>query len=256
MRQSYSSVPLRFLICTLIILTCSCADKAQKIVDNAINTHGGETFESFFLEFNFRDRHYTAARDGGNFTYTREFRDSTGNIKDVLNNEGFTRYLNDNVVDLPNERKEAFKSSVNSVIYFMLLPFGLNDDPVKKEWVGESTIRGESYQVIRVTFDEHDGGDPDDIFMYWFHAEKNTMDYFAYSYKTDGGGIRFREAINSRRVGGLLLQDYINYKPEDENIPIDSLQPMFIAGDLKKLSEIKLENLSVSEYKKTVSSNK
>lgn len=230
-------------------LFSGCADKAQDIVDRAIDTHGGKAFDSFFLEFDFRDRHYTAARDGGLFAYTREFTDTTGKIKDVLSNDGFVRYRNDVMLQIPQERKNAFTRSVNSVIYFMLLPFGLNDDAVNKKWVEETTIRGEPYQVIQVTFDQAGGGeDHEDVFLYWFHSEKYTMDYFAYSYKTDGGGIRFREATNPRRVGGILIQDYINYKPEDESIPVDSLKPMFIEGRLQKLSEIRLENVNVKSF--------
>jgi hypothetical protein len=230
-------------------LFSGCSDKAQDVVDKAIDTHGGKAFESFFLEFDFRDRHYTAARDGGFFEYTREFTDTTGRIKDVLSNDGFVRYRNDAPVEISDERKAAFTRSVNSVIYFMLLPFQLNDDAVNKKWLGETTIRGESYQVIQVTFDKAGGGeDHEDVFRYWFHSEKNTMDYFAYSYKTEGGGIRFREAINPRRVGGILIQDYINFRPEDESLPIDSLEPMFLAGRLRKLSEIRLENVRVKSF--------
>lgn len=226
-----------------------CQEKSQTIVDKAIEAHGGASFQSFYLQFDFRDRHYTAARDGGIFEYSREFTDSTGNIKDVLSNDGLTRYRNGSAVLIPEERRQAFTRSVNSVIYFMLLPFGLNDDAVNKKWVEETTIRGEPYQVIRVTFDQKGGGeDHEDVFLYWFHTEKNTMDYFAYSYATDGGGLRFREAINPRNKGGLLLQDYINYKPADETIPIDSLKSMFNAGTLEKLSEIRLENLLVREH--------
>lgn len=233
----------------IITFFSGCEQKAQKIVDKAIEAHGGASFQSFFLQFDFRDRHYTAGRNGGIFQYSREFTDSTGTIKDFLSNDGLTRYRNGSAIEIPEERKQAFTRSVNSVIYFMLLPFGLNDDAVNKEWVEETTIRGESYQVIRVTFDQKGGGeDHEDVFLYWFHTEKNTMDYFAYSYATDGGGLRFREAINPRKNGGLLLQDYINYRPADETVPIDSLKPMFIAGTLKKLSEIRLENLLVTDY--------
>lgn len=249
MRHSASITIKIFAFVSLTALLLSCTDKAQKVVDAAIETHGGAAFNSFFLQFDFRDRHYTAARDGGIFSYTREFTDTTGLIRDVLSNEGFTRYRNNTVLEIPEERKQAFTRSVNSVMYFALLPFGLNDQAVNKEWVEETTIGGESYQVIRVTFDQTGGGeDHEDIFLYWFHSEKNTMDYFAYSYNTEGGGIRFREAINPRKVGGILMQDYINYKPEDETIPIDSLKGMFIAGRLQKLSEIRLENLAVTEF--------
>lgn len=74
------------------------------------------------------------------------------------------------------------------------------------------------------------------------------MDYFAYLYKTEEGGLRFREAINPRKKGGILLQDYINYKPADENTPLDSLKAMFVSGRLQKLSEIRMENASVTAY--------
>jgi hypothetical protein len=224
-------------------------DNAQQAVDDAINAHGGAEFESFMLEFDFRNRHYTAARNNGAFSYSREFADSTGQIKDVLNNAGFTRYRNGSAIDIPEERKQAFTRSVNSVIYFALLPFGLNDPAVNKQWVEETIIRGEPYQVVRVTFDKTGGGeDHEDVFLYWFHKQRKTMDYFAYLYKTEEGGLRFRQAINPRKKGGILLQDYINYKPADESIPLDSLKPMFLSGRLQKLSEIKMEHASVRGY--------
>lgn len=231
-----------------LVALSSCADKPQRITDKAIREHGGAAFKSFHLEFDFRNRHYTASRDNGIYSYTRAFNDTTGRIKDVLTNEGFTRYRNDTVLETPEERKQAFTRSVNSVVYFALLPYGLNDEAVRKEWMDDPIIKGQPYQLIRVTFEQEGGGeDHEDVFLYWFHAEKNTMDYFAYSYKTDGGGIRFREAVNPRRVGGILLQDYINYRPQDETISIDSLMPMFLSGELVKLSEIRLENIRVSD---------
>ncbi|MEX1238737.1 MAG: DUF6503 family protein [Cyclobacteriaceae bacterium] len=229
----------------------SCGDsKPQRIVDNGIEAHGGGAYRSFHLEFDFRDRHYTASRKGGLFTYTREFTDTTGVIKDVLNNDGLTRFRNGAVLDITDERKQAFTRSVNSVIYFALLPFGLNDDAVNKQWVKEAIIKNEPYDVVRVTFDQGGGGeDHSDVFLYWFHQQKHTMDYFAYSYETEGGGLRFREAFNPRTVGGILWQDYVNYKPADESVPPADLEPMFVSGSLEKLSEIKMENVKVSDYK-------
>lgn len=243
---------LFFIAITAGIAACN-SSPAQPIVDEAITTHGGSAFNAFHLSFDFRDRHYTVARNGGIFTYTREFADSTGKIKDVLDNDGFRRYKDGAVVDLPRKRAEAFTRSVNSVIYFALLPFGLNDDPVNKELIEATTVKGEPYDVVRVTFDAHgEGEDHQDIFLYWFHQDKHTMDYFAYSYKTDGGGVRFREAVNARVEGGIRLQDYINYRPEDETIPVDSMMVMFTTGRLRKLSEIRMENVAVTDYKTTV----
>lgn len=244
--------PLNMLspILLICVLVCSCADRtAQRIVDDSIGVHGGSAYRSFFLQFDFRDRHYTVARHHGIFAYTREFSDSTGKIKDILNNDGFTRYRDNAVVSLTEERKKAFTSSVNAVIYFALLPFGLNDNPVNKEWIKETTIRGEVYDVVRVTFDGLEkGNDHQDIFLYWFHKTRHTMDYFAYSYQSDGGGIRFREAVNPRKIGGILFQDYMNFKPAHDSTSLEDLQSLFISGKLEKVSEIRLENIVMTNY--------
>ena len=251
MTRSTSSGTYKIIYVWICLVFYSCDEKkAQRIVENTIEKHGGVAYQSFKLEFDFRNRHYTAARKDGAFTYTRQFADSTGRIKDVLNNTGLVRYRNDSIISISDERRKAFTNSVNSVIYFALLPFGLNDDAVNKQWMEETTIKGEPYHVLRITFDQRGGGeDHEDVFFYWIHQQKNTMDFLAYSYQTDGGGLRFREAVNSREVGGILFQDYVNYKPKDERVPLEKLQSLFASGELEKLSEIKLENLRVGDYK-------
>ena len=133
---------LPYLLILLAFFSCD-DKKAQHIVDNTIEKHGGSVFQSFRLEFDFRNRHYTAARKDGLFTYTREFTDSTGRIKDVLDNTGLVRYRNDTPIAISEERQRAFTSSVNSVFYFALLPFGLNDKAVNKQQLEDATIKGE-----------------------------------------------------------------------------------------------------------------
>lgn len=240
-----------FLFMGIFAALLSCGEgKSQRIVDAGIEAHGGAAYHAFHLEFDFRNRHYTASRKDGLFTYTREFTDTTGRIKDVLNNDGLIRYRNDSVLEIPEERRQAFTRSVNSVIYFALLPSALNDEAANKEWIEETTIKGEPYDLVRVTFDQAGGGeDHEDTFLYWFHQEKHTMDYFAYSYETEGGGIRFREATHPRKAGGILWQDYVNYKPEDEAVPLKELQSMFAADSLVRLSEIRMENIMVTPFK-------
>jgi hypothetical protein len=60
----------------------------------------------------------------------------------------------------------------------------------------------------------------------------------AYNYITDGGGVRFRSAINKRRVNGLLVQDYINYAPLNKKILLSSLITEFEKGALIERSRI------------------
>jgi hypothetical protein len=239
-----------WLVLILPVLLCACSTKptAQEVIDAAILTHGGKAFEQFQANFDFRDKHYTAIRKGGEFTYIRAFTDSTGTYRDVLNNTGFTRYRNDTLQSLTDEKRNAFTNSVNSVIYFALLPFGLNDPAVVKELVGEEEVKGKGYFVIKVSFKQEGGGaDFEDEFLYWIDSEKFTVYYLAYSYHTDGGGVRFREAINQQKVGGILWQDYINYKAVDEKgTALSQLMPLFKEGKLVELSRIELKNTEVS----------
>lgn len=223
--------------------------KAQEIIDASIKTHGGEQFDNMMLSFDFRERHYTASRKKGNFEYTREFEDSLGQVKDVLNNKGFYREINGKKVDLPDERKDAFSNSVNSVIYFALLPFGLNDAAVNKEYAGESTIKGIPYHKIKVTFAKEGGGsDHEDEYIYWINQTSHTMDYLAYSFQVDGGGLRFREAYNVRKVNGVLFADYHNYAPITDTLKLDEMDVAFEASALKMISDIDLKNI-VNEKK-------
>ncbi|AKQ46959.1 hypothetical protein TH63_17045 [Rufibacter radiotolerans] len=217
---------------------------AQTIVDRAIEVHGGERFENLEMAFRFRDREYTAKREDGQYTYTRAFTDTLGQVKDVLTNSGFSRTINGKRQSLPAERVKAFTASVNSVIYFALLPFGLNDPAVQKQLLGTVTIKGIPYHKIKVTFKQDGGGeDFQDEFLYWMNQEKGTMDYLAYTYATEGGGIRFRKAINPKVIQGIRFQDYINYEPAGNNFL--EIEKDFEAGNLKELSRIELQDIKV-----------
>ena len=222
------------------------ASKAQVIIDKAIAVHGGEKFEQLNLAFDFRGRHYTALRQAGLYTYTRSFCDSTGQVKDVLTNDSFTRTINGQVQALPAERVQAFTSSVNSVIYFALLPSGLNDPAVKKELMDTVIIKQAPYYKVKVTFSQEGGGeDFQDQFLYFINQKTATMDYLAYTYATDGGGVRFRQAINPRKIKGILFQDYSNLEPV-RPINFWQIEQAFEAGQLKELSRIELENIRVN----------
>lgn len=243
-----TSVALLLLICLLAACRPE-APSAQQIVDKAIVAHGGSKFDKGIVQFRLRDKVYRSLRDNGAFVYSRSFTDSTGqHIHDMLRNSGFTRTINDEVINLPDERKQAFSNSVNSVIYFALLPYFLNDAAVQKEYLGEATIKGEPYHKVKVTFAKEGGGeDHEDEYVYWFHQKNHTMDYLAYSFIVDGGGTRFREAVNPRTIGGIRFQDYINYSVADKSFPIQNYDKAFEAGKLKQLSEINLEEIQVSE---------
>jgi len=239
------------LLFLFILFACSSKkdlQDAQEITDATIAFHGMENLYNSEFSLVFRDMSYTYKMHDGRYEYTRTQTDSTGAvIYDVLNNDGLIRYVNEDEVTLEEDKRAAYARSVNSVIYFFRLPYGLNDAAVIKKYNGEVDIKGKPYKEIEVTFEQSGGGeDFDDVFLYWFDASDYSMDYLAYLYHTDGGGMRFREAINPRRVNGTLVQDYINLKPADEGMDIHDIRELYNQGELEELSRIFNEEVMIS----------
>jgi hypothetical protein len=243
---------LLLVMCGLTVFaSCNSRTEAEKIVDKAIEAHGGDAYLNSKIEFDFRTIHYTIFKTPDKFEYIREFSDSTGNVVDILNNEGFMRTVNGSKIDtLSEEWIGKYSRSVNSVAYFAFLPYGLNDASVFKTSLGETEINGEKYNLIKVTFSEDGGGDDfDDEFLYWIGTEDSIVDFIAYSYHTDGGGVRMREVSGMNEVGGIRFQNYLNLKPADESAHVEKMQELYESGDLELLSEINLENISVESLK-------
>jgi hypothetical protein len=142
---------------------------------------------------------------------------------------------------------DVYRASVNSVHYFSVLPFGLNDKAVNKTLMGDDTIKTKDYFKVKVTFNPEGGGeDYEDVFIYWINKTNFKVDYLAYSYnEIDGKGLRFRQAYNERFVNGIRIVDYNNYKTENTSIPLEDLGTAFDTDKLVLLSKIELENVEV-----------
>lgn len=244
----YKNLFILFMV-TLFVVSCKQETKltANDIVNKSIEVSGDEHFKNSTIEFDFRDKHYKAIRDNWRFQYEREFKDSTNTIKDVLTNSGFDRFINNQLIETPDSMAVRYTASVNSVHYFSVLPFGLNDKSVHKMYLEKIEIKGKTYHKIKVTFNENGGGeDFEDVFLYWINSETFKVDYLAYSYnESDGKGLRFREAYNERFVNGIRFVDYNNFKPEINTILLEELDALFETNQLKLLSKIELENIKV-----------
>jgi len=247
----------RFLIITVSILFLffNCKETETELIDanaiikTSIETSGGAKFNASVIGFDFRDRYYRAIRSKGNFQLERYTTDSINNtIKDVLLNNGFRRYINDELVEVTDSMTVKYKASVNSVHYFSVLPYGLDAKAVNKNYLGKTKIKEQEYHKIKVTFSEEGGGeDFEDVFIYWININTNKADYLAYSYnEEDGLGLRFREAYNERFVNGLRFVDYNNYKPHNSTVSVTDLDSLFESNQLTLLSKIELKKITVN----------
>lgn len=241
---------MRFILLFLFIAIVSCKTEkqelsVQQIIDKAIENAGGDRYNNAEIDFTFRNIKYKSIRQNGRFSFQRILPDTLNTI-DLITNEGFLRIQNEEKVSLHDTTAVKYAESVNSVHYFVQLPFGLNDKAVNKKLLGEVTIKDKSYYKIEVTFDEEGGGvDFQDIFLYWISKDDFTVDYLAYKFFTNQGGIRFRESYNPRVIEGIRFVDYRNYSPKDSNIDFYNIDELFDNGELKKLSVIENKQINV-----------
>lgn len=244
----------------LTVFSCNGADPAGNkagvasdvngpaaIIERAISAHGMEGMHAIEMQFMFRDRQYSILTDHGKYRFSRNFTDSLGrHIEDVITNEGLLRTVDGRPVKLTEKEIAAFTGSVNSVRYFFMLPYGLDEPAVEARYLAETTIKESNLARLEVTFDSKGGGtDHEDVYHYFFNRQTGELDYLAYSFDVNDGGIRFREAVNKRRVGGVLVQDYKNYGIDGEDRNLSDIDKRFASGELPLLSTIENTEISV-----------
>ena len=220
---------------------------AQSLIDQSIEAHGQVLLKTHDVVFRFRGKHYKLQRGSNGYVYERSFVQDNDSITDRLYSDGaFDRIVNGQSVVLSDSLSLSYSNSLNSVLYFFQLPYVLNDPAAMKRYKGPAIIQGRPHFVVAVTFEQEGGGtDYEDEFRYWFDAQTLKMNYLAYNYHTNGGGVRFRAANKRKAHKGLWVQDYDNYTPQSPNTPLDSLPRLWQLGLLQKVSQISQQEVQV-----------
>jgi hypothetical protein len=234
-------------------LSASPAAAPQKVLDSAaasvlyrsVAAHGVDKYRTGHYGFTFREKAYVIRNQGQHLVYARTYEKDGMMVADSLVNGDFSKHIDGQLAKLTAKETAVGREDLNSVIYFATLPDKLRDPAVNLIALPSVTINGQAYDAFGVNFDVEGGGtDHDDNFVYWVNAQTDRIDFLAYDYRTNGGGVRFREAYNPRIVGGTLFQDYVNYKAE-VGTALTDLPALFEQGALKKLSLIETEDVEV-----------
>ena len=240
----------KIILLFLILVSCSNSShiSTSQIINKSIKAHGWDQ-DDFSIVFDFRDYQYELKRKNKFYSFQRTTKKEGNVIKDLMSSKKkLKRFINDKSVELSDSMTNVFSNSLNSVMYFFQLPRPLKDQAVITKHLGLAKIFNEKYWTIKVTFKENGGGkDYQDEFRYWININNGQIDYLAYNYLTEGGGTRFRQAVNKQLNQGFIFQDYINFKPNVKFVSLDSLPILFEAGNLIKVSNIKNKNIRVSK---------
>ena len=245
MRKSIVKFSLGISI-MLSIVSCVQEPNAQELIDKTIEVAGGDAYSGSLIEFDFRKVHYKGRKNADGFKMSRLFYKDTSKVYDAMTADVFIRTINDVNVSLEDSTISKYRNSINSVFYFALLPFGLNDAAVQKKYLDQVTIHEKEYYKIEVTFMQEGGGvDFEDVYVYWINTETNKIDFLAYSFEVNGGGLRFREAYNERYVNGIRFVDYVNYKVDPNQTDVYGLDKQYQENQLEEISRIELEEINV-----------
>lgn len=221
---------------------------AEELLARAVEAHGGERYNSASYGFVFRGKSYTFSNKGATSIYTVTSQKEGKLYLDSLKNGELFRYIDKVKTELTEKEKASAFEALNSVIYFATLPHKLLDPAVNLEKQPTVTIKGKAYDALKVYFDEEGGGtDHDDNFLYWINQETGRIDYFAYDYQVNGGGVRFRSAYNPRIVDGILFQHYVNFKVA-VGTDLADLPALYEQGKMEELSRIETTSITALPY--------
>ena len=219
------------------------------ILDKAIEFHGGALYEHSVTSLTISSLSgafdIVARIDGGVFDYT-----VTGKVGTDPQIERRVRLTNTTVqrwddgveVELDEQTAQRARNFVNARVFFPFLPHSLAGADTLQEDLGLETWNGRSLQKVKVTFRGGTSTDAEDSYMFWFDPESGRVEQFGYDF---AGGLRFRQATEFTRVGGMLFSDQENYAIDGERIPVDALTPEYVAENMELLSVVKISNVSV-----------
>ena len=250
----------------LLILLLACKSDGQKkqsektgynnkisseyIIQKAIENSGKAKVFDHKISYKFRDKTYISEGNCGQFKMIRI--DSSRGIKDVYFKNELKRTVNGKAVELPDSTATRIKTSINSVNYFIHLPYRLEDPAVQVKRLANDTINNKVYYQLEVKFKEKGGGeDFQDVYRYWFNQNNYSMDYLAYTFVENGGGMRFRAKRFENKINDVVFQDYNNFKPTSNAMQINMLSSAYQKNKLEKVSEIIIKSVSVDSTNKS-----
>lgn len=221
-----------------------------EIVDRAIEHHGGDLFESSRVRLTVASRSGSfdvdSTIEGDRFEYV--IRASAGDDEREYRRDNSALEVTEggDPMDMDESEQVRAESYVNQRMYFLFLPYKLNDPGTFKEDQGLEEWNGRQLNRVRVTFQAGSSDGADSAYVYWFDPETARLEQFAYDYSA-GTGLRFRTLRNYRRIGGLLFYDADNYglNTPDGGLTVDDITPAYVEEELPLVSQIELRDVDV-----------
>lgn len=242
----------------IVALALPAAAENLPIVDQSIAFHGGEVYARSEISFTIASRSgsfdIVVRHDGGTYRHAVTSATEEGLRTVVVGNEAVEVSIDGEPRPVAAADEARWRDFVSARVWFPLLPFRLSDPAVRQRDLGLETWParepgGEPVVLhrVKVTFDPGDSTEPQDEYLFWFDPATGRLEQLAYRF---AGGLRFREAFDFRRVDGVLFSDHRNlgldWGEGGEPLPVDAIDPRFVAERLEPISTIRLEDVEVT----------
>lgn len=227
------------------------ASERLEIVDRAIEHHGGELFEQSRVRLTVASRSgiydVDSMVDGDRFEQRIRTADGSDELEYRHNNMALEVTRGGQPMEMDETEHARAERHVNQRMYFLFLPYKLNDPGVYKEDQGLEEWNGRPLHRVRITFEPGASDGADSAYVYWFDPETARLEQFAYDY-SEGAGLRFRILRNYRRIGGLLFYDADNHglDTQDGGLTVDEINPIYVEEELPLVSRIELRDIDVA----------
>ena len=217
------------------------------IVAKSIEFHGGDVYEHSTVSLTITSLSgsfdIVSRRQGPGFDYTVTRKVGQFERRVRYTNEMLEQWDAGEPVDLDEEAAGRVRAYVDARVFFPFLPYSLKGGDIYFEDQGLEAWDGHELQRVKVTFTPGTSNDADDSYLFWFDPDTGQLEQFGYDFD---GGIRFRKAISFVRVEGLLFSTQENYAVDGDRIPVETLNPEYVAEEMELLSTVVLSNIEVA----------
>jgi hypothetical protein len=224
-------------------------EEALEIVQRSIEHHGGEIYLHSESQLRLCSGsgcyEITVRMNDGLYRYRVAGPVSAGHRDVETSNDELTYWHEGELAEVGPANEQNLRDWAMARVYFVYLPFRLNDPSVIQTDLGLENWEGRLLHKVKVTFSPGSSTDAQDEFIYWFNPESARLEQFAYSFDADPDGIRFRSLFNYRRIGGVLFFDQHNHGAEGDHLSVDQITPEFVETSMRHISTVTLEEVRV-----------
>ena len=242
-------LPWLLALVPAVALGESSAPLRLAIVERSIEHHGGDLYRHSETALDLCSKsgcfQVVARVDGDRWAYTVTGKSGGSKRRVVSSHDALEVWRDGDTEAVPAEEEQRYRDWAMARVYFCFLPYRLGDPSVRQQDLGLVDWDGRQLHKVKVTFEPGSSTDAGDEYLYWFDPETARLEYLAYSYDDNGGGLRFRRAVNHRRVNGLLFFDQENHGANGPGLSVDDIDPDYVRDSMRHVSTVRLESIRV-----------